>query len=200
MKIITRAEARSAGLPRYFTGKPCKRGHISERRTAGGNCLTCHRQQIDEWHRNNPEKVAAKHKKHRDKVIEKYRAGRNAHVRRRYRKDTEFRLSIMLRSHLRRLKDHLDDPSEHSISVLPYTSHDLRAHLESLFSQGMAWENYGEWHIDHIKPVRAFLDEGITDPAQINALSNLQPLWAADNISKGSGFEDGQSGALKASI
>lgn len=200
MKIISRAEARAAGLPRYFTGKPCKRGHISERRTTGGNCLTCHRKQIDEWHKNNPEKVAAKHKKHRAKVIEKYRAGRNAHVKRRYREDAEFRLTIMMRSHLRRLKDHFNDPSDYSISVLPYAASDLKAHLESLFEDGMSWDNYGEWHIDHIKSVRAFLSEGVTDPAQINALSNLQPLWAADNISKGSGIENGQSGTFQAPI
>lgn len=200
MKIISRAEAKAAGLARYFTGKPCKRGHVDERRTAGGNCLTCHKKQIYDWHKNNPEKAAAKHKKHRDKVIERYREGRNAHVRKRYRRDVEFRLSIMLRSHLRRLRDHVDDPSGHSISALPYSSRDLKAHLESLFQPGMSWGNYGDWHIDHIKSVKAFLAEGVTDPAKINALENLQPLWAAENISKGSGLEDGNSGAHEAPI
>lgn len=48
----------------------------------------------------------------------------------------------------------------------------------------MTWENWGEWHIDHIKPVAQFIREGITCPKQINALSNLRPLWAHDNLSK----------------
>lgn len=54
----------------------------------------------------------------------------------------------------------------------------------------MAWENYGEWNIDHIKPLAAFFDEGITDPAVISSLANLQPLWALENIQKGSFHPD----------
>jgi len=41
MKIITRKEATINGLPSYFTGKPCKHGHISKRGTQGGNCHQC---------------------------------------------------------------------------------------------------------------------------------------------------------------
>lgn len=41
MKIITRAEAIKNGLPSYFTGKPCKYGHISKRGVLGGNCYKC---------------------------------------------------------------------------------------------------------------------------------------------------------------
>jgi hypothetical protein len=41
MDIITHKEARQLGLPKYFTGKPCKHGHISERYTLGGTCVTC---------------------------------------------------------------------------------------------------------------------------------------------------------------
>src|SRR5512139_2332428 len=41
MKNITREQAKASGLTRYFTGKPCVRGHFSERRTASGSCLVC---------------------------------------------------------------------------------------------------------------------------------------------------------------
>lgn len=74
-------------------------------------------------------------------------------------------------------------------SIVGYTSNDLRAHLESLFRDGMSWDNYGVhgWHIDHIIPVTAFSFETVDDPqfAICWALSNLQPLWAKDNIRKG---------------
>ena len=50
----------------------------------------------------------------------------------------------------------------------------------------MSWDNYGEWHIDHKKPISKFKD-GISI-STINALSNLQPLWAKDNLSKGNKF------------
>ena len=75
------------------------------------------------------------------------------------------------------------------VTVVGYTRNQLRAHIQSRFSEGMSWDNYGEWHIDHIKPIKAFIDEGVTDPAIINSLDNLQPLWASDNISKGAKYE-----------
>ena len=43
--IITRAEAIEKGLTRYFTGKPCKRGHVAERRVANHNCAVCSNEQ-----------------------------------------------------------------------------------------------------------------------------------------------------------
>ena len=61
----------------------------------------------------------------------------------------------------------------------------LRNHLESLFQPGMTWENHGEWHVDHIIPLSWFpLRE---DPSLIFVAShwtNLQPLWAAENLRK----------------
>lgn len=75
-----------------------------------------------------------------------------------------------------------------AVKLIGYTKEQLREHIESQFVDGMGWDNKSEWHIDHIKPVSVFLKEGITDPKVINALSNLQPLWAKDNLSKGSNY------------
>ena len=71
---------------------------------------------------------------------------------------------------------------EHTIDLLGYSALELKNHLESLFTEGMSWENYGEWHIDHIIPVSKF--EPDTPMNIVNALSNLQPLWGSDNIRK----------------
>ena len=68
---------------------------------------------------------------------------------------------------------------------LGYTKTDFISRIESQFSDGMSWGNYGDWQVDHIKPVSAFVKEGTLDVAIINALSNLQPLWRRDNLSKG---------------
>lgn len=62
----------------------------------------------------------------------------------------------------------------------------VRQHLESQFKQGMTWTNYGKWHIDHIRPCAAF---DLTCPRQQRQCfhyTNLQPLWAVDNMRKGS--------------
>ena len=45
----------------------------------------------------------------------------------------------------------------------------------------MYWENHGEWHIDHIRPVSSFTEK---DMHLMNHISNLQPLWAEDNLLK----------------
>ncbi len=62
----------------------------------------------------------------------------------------------------------------------------LRDHLESLFTNGMTWENYGKWHIDHIIP-KSFFEFSSPNDVEFKMcwrLDNLQPLWAKDNIIK----------------
>jgi hypothetical protein len=58
----------------------------------------------------------------------------------------------------------------------------LREHLERQFQPGMNWENYGSWHVDHIVPVSRATTE--LEMLELNHYTNLQPLWAADNLSK----------------
>ena len=57
-------------------------------------------------------------------------------------------------------------------------------HLERQFLRGMTWDNYGEWHIDHIVPVTAFDLTNDEDLIACFALTNLRPLWAKDNRKK----------------
>lgn len=68
---------------------------------------------------------------------------------------------------------------------LGYTSVELMDHLESKFLDGMNWENYGAWHIDHIIPCASFDMTNEIDFNKCWALINLQPLWAKDNFKKG---------------
>ena len=72
------------------------------------------------------------------------------------------------------------------LSNLPYTTRDLITRLESTFSEGMTLENYGEWHIDHIKPCCLFDMSKNSEFNECWALCNLQALWAKDNLKKGS--------------
>jgi hypothetical protein len=72
-------------------------------------------------------------------------------------------------------------------ALVSYTVEQLREHLEARFVEGMGWSNYGRWHIDHIRPLASFSLAGPADKqfTEAWALSNLQPLWARDNIRKG---------------
>lgn len=71
--------------------------------------------------------------------------------------------------------------------LVGFTADELRTHLEQSFAPGMSWANYGDWHVDHIRPVASFSFQDYSDPEfkACWALSNLQPLWAEDNIRKG---------------
>ena len=61
---------------------------------------------------------------------------------------------------------------------------DLKAHLESQFKDGMNWENYGQWHVDHIRPCVSFDLAKKSEQLECFHYTNLQPLWAEENIKK----------------
>jgi hypothetical protein len=70
--------------------------------------------------------------------------------------------------------------------LVGYTIKDFMTHIEKQFQTGMTWDNYGKWHIDHIIPVVRFKFTS-TDDIEFKkcwALTNLQPLWAIDNLRK----------------
>ena len=60
----------------------------------------------------------------------------------------------------------------------------LKKHLESQFKLGMSWNNYGKWHIDHIIPCASFDLSKSEEQQKCFNWTNLQPLWAEDNLSK----------------
>ncbi|WP_313240378.1 hypothetical protein [Stutzerimonas kunmingensis] len=107
-------------------------------------------------------------------------------VRERYATDIEYRCRVLVRGMVRRAfiaaRTLKDSPS---FEILEYTASEMRAHIERQFTKGMSWDKMGkEIHIDHIIPVKVMIDSGITDPAVINALSNLRPMWAKENRAK----------------
>lgn len=61
----------------------------------------------------------------------------------------------------------------------------LMGYLESKFEKEMNWKNYGQWHIDHIKPLSSFNLQDSEQQKIACHYSNLQPLWAKDNLKKG---------------
>lgn len=131
-------------------------------------------------YRNNP--------KNKEKVRESVRNSN----RKRRKNDPVFRLTMSLR---RRMLFVLAGArkAEKSMELIGCTCEQLKAHLESLFTRGMTWENYGmhrlngdpKWNIDHIRPCSSF---DLSDPEQQRRCfhyTNLQPLWAIDNSRKG---------------
>lgn len=111
------------------------------------------------------------------------RVSQRRYEQKRLRTDPLFRLAKNLRQRLRNaLKGR--NKSAATMLLLGCTVEELHRHLEAQFQPGMTWGNYGAWHIDHIKPCVSF---DLADPVQQRACfhwTNLQPLWALDNIKK----------------
>lgn len=71
-----------------------------------------------------------------------------------------------------------------AVRDLGLTIDEFRRHIETQFTPGMSWDNYGAWHLDHIRPLISF---DLTEIEQARAAchyTNYQPLWAIDNHRK----------------
>lgn len=128
---------------------------------------------IEQWNKDNRE--------HINKYKRDYERKRRA-------EDPKYRLGIRTRTAVwQLLKERNITKTNKTFALLGYTIEELMNHLESLFTDGMTWDNYGEWHVDHKKPMALFNftstdDEGFKECWK---LDNLQPLWGKDNLSKG---------------
>lgn len=106
-------------------------------------------------------------------------------------KDCDFPsyLSGIVRS---RINNSLKSNKElHSKEYLGCNIDEFKIHIEKTFEEGMSWDNYGEWHIDHITPIKYKEDGKVVDLEEIIKrlhYTNTQALWASDNITKGNRF------------
>jgi len=105
----------------------------------------------------------------------------------RYHTDPAFKILINLRSRVGlALKAQNADKNFKTIDLLGCSPAECRKYLEFLWTEGMSWGNHAVdgWHIDHIIPCKSF---NLTDPEQQKLCfhyTNLQPLWAKDNLDK----------------
>jgi hypothetical protein len=74
--------------------------------------------------------------------------------------------------------------SKSTLKLLGCTIEFLKNHLESKFTKGMSFSNYGKWHIDHIRPCASFDLSKSSEQHKCFHYTNLQPLWAKDNREK----------------
>jgi hypothetical protein len=154
------------------------------------------------WRETNKDKRKVYEKTYRDLNKDKIKVVKRSYrklnrdkinkIKRNYRKhklntDIQYKLSELLRGRLRNaLKGICSSGS--AVEYLGCTIPELKSYLESKFLPDMTWNNwsfYG-WHIDHIKPLASFdltVKEQLLEACHY---TNLQPLWAKDNLSKGS--------------
>jgi hypothetical protein len=165
-----------------------------------------------EYYRTNRERILKYQKEHFKSFTEKKKAAKNASRRkwnqinkeykkewdRRYREanpgqfkayrkkarsNPKVRAAINVRRRIRgflKKGERLESTSE----LVGCSRQDLMAWLASKFKKGMSWNNYGEWHIDHIMPLAVFDLKDERQRKMANHFTNLQPLWADENMEK----------------
>lgn len=133
----------------------------------------------------------------------KYREYQNNYRLSRYKLDEEYRLNCIKRSSEWRSKARRENPEIRAIDncrrrvslfikrsdekfskEIGCSVKEFKNHIESLFSEGMTWENYGKWEIDHKYPLSVAFKEGPEFFAEACKYTNLQPLWRSENIKK----------------
>jgi hypothetical protein len=137
------------------------------------------------WAKNNPDKVKAKIQrysaKHKDRIRE---------MRKIYASTPKAKLINSLRCATKRIAYYSGAKKKFpTVKLLGCSFKEAKEYLESKFKDGMNWDNFGKWHIDHIRPLASFDLTDVNQQLIAGHYTNLQPLWASENISKGSKYE-----------
>ncbi|WP_023585148.1 hypothetical protein [Vibrio parahaemolyticus] len=184
-EIISRENARTQGLSRFFTGQPCKHGHMSERYVSDARCIVCDKKarkiRRGTWTDSD---LAAEEK------ARFFTSQKNIKLKKIAVSDTlseyEKLVAKRARLHINRYRYYDRDYAKTDISytecLLGYTRQDFIAQI------GYKWGN-NTHHLDHKVPIKVLIKNGITSPRVINHLSNLTFITKKRNLSKGSKLE-----------
>ena len=188
-ELISRKDAMEQGLKRYYTGKPCKHGHVSERFVLQNRCVDCktiHNETVvKKWHDTNKEKVNIIKKQYktrnRDKYLEQKKKfyDKNKDVWREYaRQWREANPEKILVSRAKRRAD--------EIKRTPFwlTENDY-TEIRNMYRLAIAKTNETgiRWHVDHIIPLRGKNVSGLHVP------QNLRVITATENMMKSNKFD-----------
>lgn len=189
-KRATKKAAREARI--VSTEKACARCKRVKRKTEfkrhkdsvdGTHCYCkdCCNTINREHRKSNPEMAEAWSRRWREKNPEKRKA-----IYRRWASKPSNRIHLAVTARMYECLKSAKD-WRRSEELIGYSFDELRRHLERQFIAGMTWDNYGEWHVDHIVPLSSFYITSPDDPAmkQAWAMTNLRPLWATENLKKG---------------
>jgi hypothetical protein len=140
------------------------------------------------YYQENANRIKERRKQYRQENADKVRETKKQYQNERRNSDPLYKMIHNLRrrvySYCRAIKVNKSTRTKQMIGV------DLtifKSYMESKFQEGMTWENYGQWHIDHIKPLSLATTE--QEVVELNHYTNLQPLWAVDNIKKSNKYE-----------
>lgn len=180
--------------------------HKNNERKSGyvSRCKDCRNALIKIYRDKNKEKMKSNNESYRirrklcentSRVFlskEEKRSRRNKYsreyIKKRCESDELFKIKLKIRKNLNFhfLKNGFAKKSK-TFEILGIGCEEFKLYIESMFLEGMTWENHGEWHLDHKIPISWAKSE--EELYILNHYTNFQPLWADDNLSKGNRFK-----------
>lgn len=134
------------------------------------------------WNDKNKERVSKRRKRYTEENIDRIRElARIAYQKK--KNNTLFKFKIALRSRIyTALRNKGYKKNSKTMGLIGVDFDTLKLHLERQFKVGMNWDNHGEWHIDHIRPISSAKTQD--ELISLFHYTNLQPLWAKENLLK----------------
>jgi hypothetical protein len=134
-------------------------------------------ERVKTWGEKNEDKV----KHYKKKYVENNRTKINENIVQRKKNEPLLKLKMHFRSKINKI---LTNKIEKTFELIGCTPNELKEHLEKQFKDGMSWDNHGlfGWHIDHIIPISSAKNDD--EMKKLCHFTNLQPLWAKENIQK----------------
>lgn len=143
-----------------------------------------------EYYQENKEEIIEKSKAYNQKNKEKIKPRKRKYWQERMKKDSLFKIKHSLRGRTSSAFKTGYPKSKKTLDLIGCPWENLKEHLEAQFTEGMTWENYGlyGWHVDHIMPLSSA--KTLEEIEALCHYTNLQPLWAEDNLKKGDSIID----------
>lgn len=142
---------------------------------------------LSEWSKNNKDKMREYSKRYYTKNKEKTSTRTKEYFNRRRKDDNLFRLITNLRNLVKNslIKQGYSKKSS-TYKIIGQDYQNFKDYIENQFREDMSWDNYGEWHLDHITPISSAKNE--EEAYKLCNYKNFQPLWALENQRKSNKF------------
>jgi hypothetical protein len=171
----------------YCWCKPCYSAYIKIKRSEPDESEKIKTKQA-EWYSKNRERVIKQQTDYANKNKNKVAEYRKSWRRNKMSNDDLYRFSVITRCLISNsIRRRGFTKRSKSWVILGCTWKEFHLHIERQFQPGMTWENRSLWHIDHRIPLATAESEH--DIIRLNHFTNLQPLWAEDNLRKGAKLE-----------